>query len=1330
MTSFRTSRRISFAFTVAAALNLMCVAAQAQAVPSPNVSLYAGSPVVASGGSVPAVCNAAAGYLDAVGNGCVATAAHLDQPFGLAIDSFGNIYTADSSYYDGQVRVIYQGGSALSAALIASNPAKTFTPTAGHIYGFGTITGSGAQTLTTPGNFCAGTSGAKTYDTLGDGCPAAYGVFTARDVFVDANGNIFFTSLPAGANYSTGYASVRVIYVAGTQVANLIQGYNPSITTVNPGYVYALSANGDFTGSTSNAGSPQNVPSGIASIVADSSGNLYVSDNGANAAVTGLGATTSGNQIKMLSVASPSTGWTTYIGSGPGGSGGAYAGLGDGGVATAATVYHPTTLLMDPNNNLYIADTGDSRVRVVYNSGTTPPLYVATGSFSTGPSSNVTSPTAGYMYTVVGGIPGNSGPTTDLGNLSELLAVNGVYNGNRVQASKFNPYTPVLLGLDPQGNLLVGGKMTYNSPVTNTILYRVAATTGTVTVLGGVDALYNSGTISATPGNGVYCGGGATGPTMTDTDGDGCPAIEVNPLVPYGRLVFDTSGNFYSAESRLTSGTVEENFGIVRKYTFPKLSSVAVGSSTSVATAFGFSGVTTTSPVYSTPPTIAFTDDGNTTSEFSDANAGANDTCSIYKYAAGSAYTGTNYVENCVFYTSFTPATAGPRYGSATVSSGSTTFATVSVGAAGIGAELTVDPGTTTTIGTGLSPLGVGLDQSGNVYIADGTSNKIYKSVGGAAPTVFSNGTNLLKNPAQIAVSGTGIVYATAPGYNEVTSLSTSGLISVLSGSFAGKSLSGPTGAAVDVAGNLYFSDTGNNRIIVYSASGGYSLSYVAPGGYAVLPFTGLSTPKGLAVDASGNLYVADSANSRIVKMTPAGAQTTVSTTTTFTTPVGVAVDAAGDLYIADSGAKAVYLLPSGTTTTTTLASGVTGLTGLAVDSSGNVFYSATSNVGIVEINRTAGIYAYPNTPLGQTSNEVLTLSNPGNAAFTTGSSLSSGTDTTDFVIAGATTNGCSVSAAIAAGGSCGLSAMFQPQSATTLSDTVTFPGTTPSTSTSVTLSGTGTAAASVGTTTTLSTSTITYGQSASVTATVAPTSGTSAPIGSVTLTIDTSATQMGTLTASGSNGTYTFSVTNLQGGSHSFSAAYTPGAGYTASSTASNTPLTVSPATLTVTGVCSNRIFGQVNTCSNASVSGYKYSDTASTVLTSTPTSSTTALRNSVVGSYPAIPGNATLTTYGSNDYTVSPVNGSFAISGGAVQSIIFPQLPNLPHGASYQLAARTTSGLPVTYTVTAGSATVSGTILTVSGTGSITVQASTAADPTGDYALATPISVSFTAP
>lgn len=267
-----------------------------------------------------------------------------------------------------------------------------------------------------------------------------------------------------------------------------------------------------------------------------------------------------------------------------------------------------------------------------------------------------------------------------------------------------------------------------------------------------------------------------------------------------------------------------------------------------------------------------------------------------------------------------------------------------------------------------------------------------------------------------------------------------------------------------------------------------------------------------------------------------------------------------------------------------------------------------------------------------------------------------------------------------------------------------------------------------IGTTTALAVSVnpIVYGQSAGLTATVAPSTGTTTPTGTVTLTIDGGATQNATL----SGGIATFTVTGLQGGSHSFSASYGGSTNFAASSTSANVSLTVSPAILAVTGSCSNRIYGQVNAC-NANVVGYQYNDATAAVFSGTPTGTTTAARNSAAGPYTATPltSSLALTTFGAANYTVSPANTTFTISGGAAQSIIFAPLPNFASGASYQLTARATSGLPVTYSITSGSASITGSTLTVTGTGPVTVQASQSIDPSGDYAAAIPVSGSFTA-
>ena len=208
------------------------------------------------------------------------------------------------------------------------------------------------------------------------------------------------------------------------------------------------------------------------------------------------------------------------------------------------------------------------------------------------------------------------------------------------------------------------------------------------------------------------------------------------------------------------------------------------------------------------------------------------------------------------------------------------------------------------------------------------------------------------------------------------------------------------------------------------------------------------------------------------------------------------------------------------------------------------------------------------------------------------------------------------------------------------------------------------------------------------------------------------------------------FSVSGLTVATYSISAAYVGSPTFIPSTAAAPSPLTVSPFPMTVTGTCANRPFGQANSCS-ATVATYQYSDSAATVFTAPPTATTTATRYSPAGTYTATPV-YTPTAFGNTNYMITSANSTFTVTGNTnlPQAIIFAPLPNFASGGTYQLTARTTSGLPVSYTITSsnGNASINGTALMVTGTGLVTVQASQT-DPTGDYAPATPVSRSFTA-
>jgi trimeric autotransporter adhesin len=245
-------------------------------------------------------------------------------------------------------------------------------------------------------------------------------------------------------------------------------------------------------------------------------------------------------------------------------------------------------------------------------------------------------------------------------------------------------------------------------------------------------------------------------------------------------------------------------------------------------------------------------------------------------------------------------------------------------------------------------PQGVAVDASGNIYIADTVNRRIRlvtKSTG-IITTVAGDGTIEYKGdgglatsaglyfPYGVAVDASGNIYI-ADYYNHRIRLVTksTGIITTVAGDgIAGYTGDGglatsaglnyPQGVAVDASGNIYIVDTSNSRIrlvtkstgIITTVAGDGTIVYKGDGGLATS--AGLYSPFGVAVDASGNIYIADTVNSRIRLVTKStGIITTVAgdgtvgykgdgglaTSAGLSTPYGVAVDASGNIYIVDS---------------------------------------------------------------------------------------------------------------------------------------------------------------------------------------------------------------------------------------------------------------------------------------------------------------------------------------------------------------------------------------------------------------------------------------------
>ncbi|ASU35803.1 NHL domain-containing protein [Mucilaginibacter xinganensis] len=232
------------------------------------------------------------------------------------------------------------------------------------------------------------------------------------------------------------------------------------------------------------------------------------------------------------------------------------------------------------------------------------------------------------------------------------------------------------------------------------------------------------------------------------------------------------------------------------------------------------------------------------------------------------------------------------------------------------------------------NPTGIAADQAGNLFVADSANNVIRTisnsgSVGSITLFVSSNGASgPLNYPVGVAVDAKGSVFYSNTAYNtickiagtDISTFSVGNNPGVTNGMFFYK----PFGVAADVKGNIYVADAGNHRICKLNADGlETTLAGVATAGNSPVAGTADGTgitayfnnPKGLAADTAGNIYVADTRNNKIRKITPKGVVTTIAGTgaaginngtgsnATFNSPSGIAVNASGTIiYVADTG--------------------------------------------------------------------------------------------------------------------------------------------------------------------------------------------------------------------------------------------------------------------------------------------------------------------------------------------------------------------------------------------------------------------------------------------
>lgn len=332
-------------------------------------------------------------------------------------------------------------------------------------------------------------------------------------------------------------------------------------------------------------------------------------------------------------------------------------------------------------------------------------------------------------------------------------------------------------------------------------------------------------------------------------------------------------------------------------------------------------------------------------------------------------------------------------------------------------ATIVIGPGGICTTLAYVKATGIALDGTGNIYIADTPRNSIVRitpscvattlagsATDAAGSTDGASGAARFSLPASLTLDAAGNIYVADTSNNTIRKVATDGKVATLAGAATNAGATNGTGAvarfnnagffatlepvyiansgtsgipsvayaggvAVDAVGNMYVADTGNNIIrkitidgVVTTVAGIAGVSGSVDGAAAAATF---ANPSGVTLDAAGNIYVADSGKHKIRKISLAGIVTTIAGSdwenpviTGFnivipislgSLPVAMAVDAAGNIYVADPGVRVIRkIAAAGTQTKFDFGPSSSIPRALVADAQGNVY--AAISCGIVKI--------------------------------------------------------------------------------------------------------------------------------------------------------------------------------------------------------------------------------------------------------------------------------------------------------------------------------------------------------------------------------------------
>lgn len=281
-------------------------------------------------------------------------------------------------------------------------------------------------------------------------------------------------------------------------------------------------------------------------------------------------------------------------------------------------------------------------------------------------------------------------------------------------------------------------------------------------------------------------------------------------------------------------------------------------------------------------------------------------------------------------------------------------------------------------------PTGIAIDAAGNLYVIDANNEKIRKITPAGVVSTFAGssmgsadgtGTAAQFNaPYGITIDATGNLYVTDTWNSIIRKITTAGVVTTIAGSTPGfadgtgaaAQFDGPSGITIDAVGNLYVADKNNNRIRKITPAG--VVTTFAGGTSGFVDGTGTAAkftiPFGITIDATGNLYVADSFNNRIRKITQEGVVTTVAgsaisgnldgtgITAQFYHPCGITVDSTGNLYVVDTWNSIIRkITPAAVVTTVSVAPfSFNYPNGIAIDATGDLYIADTNNFKIKKI--------------------------------------------------------------------------------------------------------------------------------------------------------------------------------------------------------------------------------------------------------------------------------------------------------------------------------------------------------------------------------------------